>query len=394
MIKELAMNILNQKIQMADLYGQYLKIKNEVDASIQEVIQSSVFIKGGKVVEFENNLTKYLQAGVIACGNGTDALQLAFMALELQPGDEVITTPFTFVATAEVLALLGLKPVFVDVCPSDFNMDVSKIEAVLTSRTRAILPVHLFGQSANMEAILEISRRHNLFVVEDAAQSLGTDYLFQSGEFRKSGTIGNIGCTSFFPSKNLGAFGDGGALFTRDEKLAAKIRSIANHGMKVRYYYERIGVNSRLDSIQAAVLDVKLKYLDQYVAARQVAAVWYDRYLSGIEGIILPGRVSYSTHSFHQYTIRTGTRDQLQQYLKDHGVPSMIYYPEAIHLQEAYHYLGYKAGDFPFAEALSRQVLSLPIHTEMDEPQLEYITGVIKEFFGMVKIKDTGRQEE
>lgn len=366
---------------MADLYGQYLKIKAEVDGSIQEVIESSVFIKGGKVVEFEKNLAGYLQAGVIACGNGTDALQLAFMALGLQPGDEVITSPFTFVATAEVLALLGLKPVFADVCPSDFNIDVSKIEAAITPRTRAILPVHLFGQSANMEAILEIARRHDLFVVEDAAQSLGTDYIFSDGKTLKSGTIGNIGCTSFFPSKNLGAFGDGGALFTSDEKLAAKIRSIANHGMKVRYYYERIGVNSRLDSIQAAVLDVKLRYLHQYVAARQVVAAWYDRHLSGIDGLILPGRVSHSTHSFHQYTIRTEKRDQLQQYLKEHGVPSMIYYPQAIHLQEAYHYLGYRAGDFPVAEALTQQVLSLPIHTEMDEGQLDYITGVVKEFF-------------
>jgi UDP-2-acetamido-2-deoxy-ribo-hexuluronate aminotransferase len=375
------MNNIKPEIQMADLYGQYLKIKEEVDASIQEVIQSSVFIKGGKVVEFEKNLAGYLQSGVITCGNGTDALQLAFMALGLQPGDEVITTPFTFVATAEVLALLGLKPVFADVCTSDFNIDVSKIEAAITPRTRAILPVHLFGQSANMEAILEIARRHNLFVVEDAAQSLGTDYTFSDGKTMKSGTIGHIGCTSFFPSKTLGAFGDGGALFTSDQQLAAKIRSIANHGMKVRYYYERIGVNSRLDSIQAAVLDVKLKYLDQYVAARQVVAAWYDRHLSGIEGLSLPGRVPYSTHSFHQYTLRTEKRDLLQQYLKDHGVPSMIYYPQAIHLQEAYHYLGYRAGDFPVAETLSRQVLSLPIHTEMDEGQLDYITSVVKDFF-------------
>ncbi len=366
---------------MADLYGQYLKIKEEVDASIQEVIQSAIFIKGGKVVEFEKNMSGYLQAGVIACGNGTDALQLAFMALGLQPGDEVITTPFTFVATAEVLALLGLKPVFADVCLTDFNIDVSKIEAAITPRTRAILPVHLFGQSANMEAILDIALRHNLFVVEDAAQSLGTDYNFGDGKSMKSGTIGHIGCTSFFPSKNLGAFGDGGALFTRDEELALKIRSIANHGMKVRYYYERIGVNSRLDSIQAAVLDVKLKYLDQYVATRQVVAALYDRHLSGIDGLTLPGRVPYSSHSFHQYTIRTEKRDQLQQFLKDQGVPSMIYYPQAIHLQEAYHYLGYKAGDFPVAEALTQQVLSLPIHTEMDEGQLDYITGVVKKFF-------------
>lgn len=248
---------------MADLYGQYLKIKDEVDSAIQEVIQSTVFIKGGKVVDFEKNLGNYLNTHVVACGNGTDALQIAFMALELQPGDEVITTPFTFVATVEVLALLGLKPIFVDVCPATYNIDATKIDAAITPRTRAILPVHLFGQSADMESIMRIARRHGLFVVEDAAQSIGTDFTFSDGTKSKSGTIGNIGCTSFFPSKTLGAFGDGGALFSSVEKLAARIRSIANHGMKVRYYYERIGVNSRLDSIQAAILDVKLTYLDQ-----------------------------------------------------------------------------------------------------------------------------------
>jgi UDP-2-acetamido-2-deoxy-ribo-hexuluronate aminotransferase len=359
---------------MADLYGQYLKIKDEVDAAMQEVIQSTVFIKGGKVNDFEKNLSNYLNTHVVACGNGTDALQIAFMALELHPGDEVITTPFTFVATAEVLALLGLKPVFVDVCPATYNMDVTKIEAAITPRTRAILPVHLFGQSADMESIMRISRRHNLFVVEDAAQSIGTDFLFSDGKQLKSGTIGHIGCTSFFPSKTLGAFGDGGALFSGDEKLAAKIRSIANHGMKVRYYYERIGINSRLDSIQAAILDVKLTYLNQYIEARQKAATWYDQSLATIEDLSLPERVSFSTHTFHQYTISTEKRDQLQQYLKENGIPSMIYYPEAIHLQEAYRYLGYDHGSFPVAEQLAQQVLSLPMHTELDDEQLQYIT--------------------
>jgi UDP-2-acetamido-2-deoxy-ribo-hexuluronate aminotransferase len=371
----------NNTIHMADLYGQYLHIKTEVDAAIQEVIQSSVFIKGGKVTEFERHLSDYLQSRVITCGNGTDALQLAFMALELNPGDEVITTPFTFVATVEVLALLGLKPVFVDVCPATFNMDVAAIEAVITPKTRAILPVHLFGQSADMESINAIAASHHLFVVEDAAQSLGADYIFASGERKKSGTIGTIGCTSFFPSKNLGAFGDGGALFTGDEELAAKIRSIANHGMKVRYYYDRIGVNSRLDSLQAAILDVKLKYLEQYVAARQTAATWYDNHLSGIEALHLPVRVPYSTHSFHQYTLRTGNRDQLQAFLKSRGIPSMVYYPKAIHLQEAYRNLGYREGDFPVAETLTREVLSLPMHTEMDEGQLRYITDTIRNYF-------------
>lgn len=366
---------------MADLYGQYLNIKEEVDQAIQVVIESAIFIKGGKVTEFEHHLNEYMGCPTITCGNGTDALQIAFMALALEPGDEVITTPFTFVATAEVLALLGLKPVFVDVEPGTFNIDISKIEASITSRTRAILPVHLFGQSVDMEQIMGIARKHDLFVVEDAAQSLGTDYSFTNGKLR-SGTIGHIGCTSFFPSKNLGAFGDGGALFTRNEELAAKIRSIANHGMKVRYYYERIGVNSRLDSIQAAILDVKLKYLDNYIRARQTAAQWYDSQLAYLENLLIPKRVTFSTHSFHQYTIRTGNRDGLQAFLKSRGIPSMIYYPRPIHLQEAYGYLGYKEGDFPVAEQLSNEVLSLPMHTELDDVQLAYITDTILEFFG------------
>jgi len=372
---------MNQ-IYMADLYGQYLNIKEEVDQSIQQVIESAIFIKGGKVTEFEQNLKEYMGCPVITCGNGTDALQIAFMALELKPGDEVITTPFTFVATAEVLALLGLKPVFVDVKPGTFNIDIEKIEAVITSRTRAILPVHLFGQSVNMEQVMAIARKYDLYVVEDAAQSLGTDYWSGDGKNLKSGTIGHIGCTSFFPSKNLGAFGDGGAIFSRNEELAARIRSIANHGMKVRYYYERIGVNSRLDSIQAAILDVKLKYLDNYIQARLTAADWYDRHLGHLEDLIIPMRVTYSSHSYHQYTIRTGMRDELQAFLKVRGIPSMIYYPSPIHLQEAYRYLGYNEGDFPVAEQLSREVLSLPMHTEMNEDQLGYITDTILEFFG------------
>ena len=372
---------MNQ-IHMADLFGQYLNIKAEVDQSIQEVIESAIFIKGGKVTEFEQHLQDYMGCPTITCGNGTDALQIAFMALELQPGDEVITTPFTFVVTAEVLALLGLKPVFVDVDPETYNIDVEKIEAAITSRTRAILPVHLFGQSVDMEQVMGIARKYDLYVVEDAAQSLGTDYRFGDGTSLKSGTIGHIGCTSFFPSKNLGAFGDGGALFSGNEELAARIRSIANHGMKVRYYYERIGVNSRLDSIQAAILDVKLKYLEKYILARQSAANWYDRHFAQLEGLVIPRRVAYSSHSYHQYTIRSSNRDDLQTFLKGRGIPSMIYYPSPIHLQEAYKYLGYKEGDFPLAEQLSREVLSLPMHTEMDEDQLQYITDAILEYFG------------
>ncbi len=368
-------------IQMADLYGQYLKIKEEVDAAMAEVIRTTIFIKGGKVIEFERHLAEYQNAEVIACGNGTDALQIAFMALELEPGDEVITSPFTFVATAEVLALLGLKPVFADADPDDFNLSPALAAEAVTSRTRAILPIHLFGQNAAMEELLALADRHGLYVVEDAAQSLGSDYLFRNGEVCRSGTPGIIGSTSFFPSKNLGAFGDGGALFTRDEALATRIRSIANHGMKVRYQYERIGVNSRLDCLQAAILDVKLKHLDEYVAARQKAAAWYDQHLKGFSDLILPVRRSWSTHAFHQYTIRTSRRDALQQFLKERGVPSMVYYPKPIHLQEAYQYLGYRKGDFPASEMLSETVLSLPMHTELDDQQLEYIVSQIRAFF-------------
>jgi UDP-2-acetamido-2-deoxy-ribo-hexuluronate aminotransferase len=384
---------LMQEINMCDVYGQYLRIKDEVDAAIHEVIRLSAFIKGSKVGEFESNLGKYLNTNVISCGNGTDALQIAFMALGLQPGDEVITTPFTFVATAEVLALLGLKPVFRDVSPNSFIIDVQHIEKAITPKTRAILPVHLFGQSADMESILTIAEKHGLFVVEDAAQSLGTEYTFNSGTTMKSGSIGTIGCTSFFPSKNLGAFGDGGALFTGNPTLAEKIRSIANHGMKVKYYYDRIGVNSRLDTLQAAILDVKLKYLDRYVAARQNAADWYDRHLGPIEGLTLPCRVTFSTHSFHQYTVRTNRRDELQKFLKSRGIPSMIYYPAAIHLQKAYAYLGYRAGDFPESEQLMKEVLSLPMHTELTEEQLEYITGAIQEFFYNRKVAERHREK-
>lgn len=368
-------------IQMADLYGQYLKIKEEVDAAMAEVIRSTIFIKGGKVTEFERHLAEYQQAEVIACGNGTDALQIAFMALGLAPGDEVITSPFTFVATAEVLALLGLRPVFADVDPADFNLSPALAAAAITTRTRALLPVHLFGQNAPMEELLALAGKHGLHVVEDAAQSIGSDYLFSNGETRRSGTMGIIGCTSFFPSKTLGAFGDGGALFTRDREMATQIRSIANHGQRIRYHYERIGMNSRLDSLQAALLDVKLRHLDAYVAARQKAADYYDIHLQGVGDLLLPERRPWSTHSFHQYTLRTGHRDALQQFLKEKGVPAMVYYPKPLHLHEAYHYLGYGPGDFPVSETLAQTVLSLPMHTELDEAQLEYITRSVKDFF-------------
>lgn len=370
-----------QTIHMSDIYGQYLTMKEEIDAAMQEVIKSTHFIKSGKVLDFEKKLSAYLNTNVIGCANGTDALQIAFMALGLQPGDEVITTPFTFIATVEVLALLGLKPVFVDVCPNKFNIDSSKIVQAITGKTKAVLPVHLFGQCADLETIQSLAEKYNLYLIEDACQALGTEFIFKNGTIKHAGTVGHIGCNSFFPSKNLGAFGDGGAIYAGDEKLAEIIRSIANHGMKAKYQYERIGVNSRLDSLQAAILEVKLKYLDKHIQARQKAAAYYDEHLSEIEGMQIPTRASYSSHTFHQYTIRTEQRNDLQKYLSEKGIPSMVYYPEAIHLQEAYRFLGYKKGDFPISEKLGKTVLSLPMHTELTEEQLEYIVNSIKEFF-------------
>lgn len=370
-------------IQMVDLLSQYEKIKSEIDYEVQEVIRSSVFVKGGKVVEFEENLKNYLEVGhVITCGNGTDALQIAIMALGLNEGDEVITTPFTFVSTLEVLALMKLKPVLVDVDPKTFNLRPDLVRQHISHLTKLIVPVHLFGQCADMESLIEIASENNLSIIEDACQALGTEYIFRNGMVAKAGTIGDIACNSFFPTKNLGAFGDGGALYTNDEELAKKMRSIANHGMGKRYYYQQIGMNSRLDAIQAAILDVKLKYLDKYILARQSAAAFYDQKLSGIAGLIIPVRASYSTHTFHQYTIQVPERrDSLQKFLHDKGIPCMIYYPLPLHLQEAYQFLGYREGDFPVAEKLSQQVLSLPMHTELTEEQLKYIVSAIREFF-------------
>lgn len=370
-----------QTIHMCDTYGQYLTMKEEIDQAIQDVIKSTQFIKSGKVVDFEAKLSDYLQTNVIACGNGTDALQIAFMALGLKPGDEVITVPFTFVATVETAVLMGLKPVFVDVCSDTFNIDVTQIEAAITDKTKAIVPVHLFGQCSNMEVIMQIAEKHNLYVIEDACQALGSDIIYSNGKNSKAGTVGHIGCNSFFPSKNLGAFGDGGAIFSNDNELAAVIRSIANHGMKAKYQYERIGVNSRLDSVQAAILEVKLKYFDKHIKARQDAAEFYNKNLGNIQDIELPKQVKYSTHGYHQYTIKTTKRDSLQKFLKKNGIPSMIYYPSVLHLQEAYHDLDYKKGDFPVSEMLAEQVLSLPMHTELKELQLQYIVEKIKEFF-------------
>lgn len=368
---------------MVDLKSQYEKIRPEINAAIQEVIDSSAFVKGGKVSEFQQQLADYLHVKhVIPLGNGTDALQVALMALELQPGDEVITSAFTFVATVEVIALLGLKPIFVDVDADTFCLSVEAVKKSITHKTKAILPVHLFGQNADMEALLQIAQQHKLFVVEDAAQSIGATYTFNDGRVLQSGCMGDIGCTSFFPSKNLGCFGDGGAICTNNDDFAQKIRSIANHGMSQRYYHDRVGVNSRLDSIQAAILSVKLKYLDKYTKARQMAAEYYDKAFAENKKLKIPFRSEKSTHVFHQYTLQLKGVDRkaLQSYLFDKGIPSMVYYPVPLHLQKAYQYLGYKEGDLPISENLSEGVLSLPMHTELDEEQLKYITKSVLAF--------------
>jgi len=366
-----------REIQMVDLKSQYQRIKQQIDAGIQEVIDSTTFIKGGKVNDFQQHLESYLGVKhVIPVGNGTDALQIALMALGLKPGDEVITPTFTFIATAEVVALLGLTPVLVDVDFDTFNIAVEALEKAITPKTKAIIPVHLFGQHADMDAILEIARKHNLYVVEDACQSIGSVYTFADGTKSHSGCMGDIGCTSFFPSKNLGCYGDGGAIFTNNDELADRMRAVANHGMVVRYYHDFVGVNSRLDSIQAAVLDVKLSYLDDYIRSRQMVADAYDRAFSKQEKLIIPLRNPNSTHVFHQYTLKLNgvDRSALQQHLQSKGIPSMVYYPVPLHLQKAYENERYKAGDFPVAEKLSACVLSLPIHTEMSDDQIQYIT--------------------
>lgn len=367
-------------IQMVDLQRQYQKIKEEVDNEIQKVIDTASFIKGPKVTEFKKNLEAYLGVKhVIPVGNGTDALQIALMALGLKPGDEVITPTFTFIATAEVVALMGLTPVLVDVDKDTFCISVDALKKAITPKTKAIVPVHLFGQNADMEEILKIAAENNLFVVEDACQSIGASYFFSDGTSQKSGCMGDIGCTSFFPSKNLGCFGDGGAIFTNNDALAAKMTAIANHGMVVRYHHDEVGVNSRLDSIQAAVLDVKLKRLDAYNSARQQAAAYYNKAFAQIEKIIIPKQSNKSSHVFHQYTIQLNGIDRagLQQYLLDKGIPSMVYYPIPLHLQKAYQDARYCSGDFPVAEILSKTVLSLPMHTELTEEELKYITEVV-----------------
>jgi UDP-2-acetamido-2-deoxy-ribo-hexuluronate aminotransferase len=373
-----------REIQMVDLKAQYEKIGTEIDRAIKSVLQSTAFIKGPDVRLFEEELQDYMGIRhVISCANGTDALRIAMMVLGLNQGDEVITTDFTFVATAEAAALLGLKVVFADPDPGTFNISVDAIRKNITERTRLIVPVHLFGQCADMESIMELAKQHNLYVIEDAAQATGTDYYFKNGTSKKAGTIGDIGTTSFFPSKNLGCYGDGGALYTNDDEYARKLRSIANHGMKVRYSYSDIGVNSRLDTIQAAILRVKLKYLSGFNEARQRVADLYDAAFSDCQSIIIPERVPCSSHIFHQYTIRVkhGKRDKLKSWMESKKIPGMIYYPGPLHMQEAYRPLGYKENDFPVTSALCQEVLSLPMHPEMDQEQLDYIVTNILNFF-------------
>ena len=369
---------------MVDLQTQYQQIKPEIDAAIARVLQKGVFIGGEEVQAFAAELGQYLGAThVIPCANGTDALQIALMALGLQPGDEVITPSFTYIATTEVIALLGLTPVFVEVDPNTFCIDPAAIETAITPRTKAIVPVHLYGQAANMEAIMQLAHRHQLFVVEDNAQAIGAHYTFADGTQAQTGTIGHIGCTSFFPSKNLGCYGDGGALYTQDAQLAEKIKMIANHGQKVKYVHEVVGCNSRLDALQAAILRVKLQKLNSYIAARQAVAAAYDAAFQHISALSIPTRNGNSTHVFHQYTLKvhSGQREALQQHLQALGVPTMIYYPIPAHKQHMFAQFGVSNLSLPISEALCTEVLSLPIHTEMLPEQQQYIIESVLSFF-------------
>ena len=371
-----------QKIEMADLVSQYKQIKPEIDLAIQTVLDTGRFIGGPALDSFSTNLASYLDvAHVIPCANGTDALQIAMMALDLKPGDEVITADFTYAATAEVIALLKLTPVLVEVNPDTFNIDPDAILRAISPATKAIVPVHLFGQCADMEAIMKIAKEHNLYVIEDTAQAIGAYYTFADGSRKRAGTIGTIGTTSFFPSKNLGCYGDGGAMFTNDDALAKRLKMIANHGQSVQYSFDDIGCNSRLDNLQAAILDVKLKYLDQYCAARQKVAAFYDNAFSDLKNARIPAREPKSTHVFHQYTLTLAPhvdRDAVRKALAEHGVPTMIYYPKPMHQQKAYASPRYSDQDFPVSIRLGASVLSLPIHTEMPEDQLYYIADAIK----------------
>ncbi len=369
---------------MVDLKAQYDNYAKEIDRAIKSVIDSAAFIKGPEIKLFEEELQEFMNVRhVITCANGTDALQIAMMALGLKPGDQVITTNFTFIATVEVVALLGMKLVLADPDENTFNISAKAIRNSITENTKAIVPVHLFGQCSDMEEITKIAADNNLYVIEDAAQATVADFIFSNGKKMKAGTIGHIGTTSFFPSKNLGCYGDGGAIYTNDDNLAEKLRSITNHGMKVRYYHDDIGVNSRLDTIQAGILRVKLKYLQKFNEARMAVADFYDEAFLGSPQIKIPERSSFSTHIFHQYTIKVPAelRNPLKDFLGKKKIPSMIYYPVPLHLQNAYSHLGYKKGDFPVTERLCDTVLSLPMYPELEQQQLEYITSGILEFF-------------
>jgi len=365
---------------MVDLVTQYHKLKPQIDAAVLDIMERAAFIKGPEVKKFEDNLAHYLGAKhVIGCANGTDALQVAMMALDLQPGDEVITSCFTYVATAEVMALLRLKPVLVDVYPDTFNLNIDEVKRAIGPKTRLIVPVHLFGQCVDMEPLMKIANGSGIPVIEDTAQAIGATYHFSDGTKHKAGTIGKIGATSFFPSKNLGCFGDGGAVFTNDDLIAEKIRMICNHGQTRLYYHDFVGVNSRLDTLQAAILDIKLKHLDEYANARNKAADAYDLAFAGNPKLITPARAKNSTHVFHQYTLRIvgANRDALKSYLESKGIPAMIYYPVPLHNQKAY----LQDGEFPVTNQLCNEVLSLPMHTELEEKQLNYITNAVSEFF-------------
>jgi len=372
------------QIQMVDLNGQYNKIKSEIDQAVISCISSSAFINGPAVKEFQAGLESYLGVKhVIPCANGTDSLQIAMMALELQPGDEVICPAFTYVATAEVIGLLGLTPIMVDVDPKTFNLTASEVEKAITPNTKAIVPVHLYGQSCDMEPIMQLAKKHNLFVIEDNAQAIGAEYTFSDGTTAKTGTIAHIGSTSFFPSKNLGCYGDGGALMTNDDVLAKKMRMIANHGQEKKYHHKVLGCNSRLDTIQAAILNIKLSYLDEYGASRNKMASYYDEAFYSIEELEVPVRQHNSTHVFHQYTLKVkkSKRNELQKYLSEKGIPSMIYYPLPLYKQEAFQQ--FVSTDFSLAttEQLCDEVLSLPIHTEMNVEDMNFICTCIQSFF-------------
>ena len=368
---------------MVDTRRQYNKIKEEVDAAIHGVLDSSMFIGGPVVQNFATNLARYNGSKhVIPCANGTDALQIAMMALDLQPGDEVITPSFTYIATVEVVALLRLTPVFAEVEPNTFCIDFESIRKLITPKTKAIVPVHLYGHPARMEEIMRIAEEFNLYVIEDNAQAIGSNYIFDDSSVKKTGSIGTIGCTSFYPSKNLGAFGDGGAIFTDDDRLADKLRMIASHGQSKRYQHDLVGCNSRLDAVQAAVLDVKLKHLDEYIKARRAAADYYDAAFANVKSITTPFRAAYGSHVFHQYTLLLDgiDRDKLSEYLASKNIPSMIYYPIPSHKQQMFASFGGASFDLPVTDWLTERVISLPIHTELDEEQLEYIASTVLKF--------------